>query len=291
MNQITSFIDQLLQYPYLQNAMVAAVLVGIICGMIGSFIIMRGMALMGDAISHAVLPGVVIAYMLGASFFVGAVFTGVLTALLIGFISQNSRIKEDSSIGIMFTAMFALGIVMITGMSGTGVDLWHILFGNVLAVSRQDVWISLGIGITVLVLILLFYRPLLLTTFDPVMAKASGLPVKGIHYLLMLLLSLVTVASLQTVGIILVVAMLITPASTAYLLTDRFSLMIFLSSLFGVIAAVTGLYFSVIYDVSSGASIVLASSFLFLLAFLFAPKRGLVIRWIQDFKPDSAKVS
>lgn len=291
MNQILFFIDQLIQYPYLQHAMVAAVLVGIICGMIGSFIIMRGMALMGDAISHAVLPGVVIAYMLGASFFVGAVFTGVLTALLIGFISQNSRIKEDSSIGIMFTAMFALGIVMITGMSGTGVDLWHILFGNVLAVSRQDVWISLGIGIFVLVLILLFYRPLLLTTFDPVMAKAAGLPVKGIHYLLMLLLSLVTVASLQTVGIILVVAMLITPASTAYLLTDRFSLMIALSSVFGVIAAVSGLYFSVIYDVSSGASIVLASSFLFLLAFLFAPKRGLVIRWIQDLKPESANVS
>ncbi|ADH99838.1 metal ABC transporter permease [Salisediminibacterium selenitireducens] len=291
MNQILFFIDQLIHYPYLQHAMVAAILVGIICGMIGSFIIMRGMALMGDAISHAVLPGVVVAYMLGASFFVGAVFTGVLTALLIGFISQNSRIKEDSSIGIMFTAMFALGIVMITGMSGTGVDLWHILFGNVLAVSRQDVWISLGIGIFVLVLILLFYRPLLLTTFDPVMAKAAGLPVKGIHYLLMLLLSLVTVASLQTVGIILVVAMLITPASTAYLLTDRFSLMIALSSVFGVIAAVSGLYFSVIYDVSSGASIVLASSFLFLLAFLFAPKRGLVIRWIQDIKPESANVS
>lgn len=291
MNQILFFIDQLMNYPYLQNAMMAAILVGIICGMIGSFIIMRGMALMGDAISHAVLPGVVIAYMVGVSFFVGAVITGVLTALLIGFISQNSRVKEDSSIGIMFTAMFALGIVMITGMTGTSVDLWHILFGNVLAVSRGDVMISIGIGLVVLLMIILFYRPLLLTTFDPVMAKASGLPVKGIHYLLMLLLSLVTVASLQTVGIILVVAMLITPASTAYLLTDRFSIMIFLSSVFGVAAAITGLYFSVIYDVSSGASIVLASSFMFILAFFFAPKRGLLIRWIQDHKPDSAQAS
>ncbi|WP_246596226.1 metal ABC transporter permease [Bacillus alkalicola] len=265
-----------MRYPYLQNAMAAAVLVGVICGVIGCYIILRGMALMGDAISHAVLPGVVIAYMIGASFFIGAVITGVLTALAIGYISQNSRIKEDSAIGIMFTAMFALGIVMITGLQGTSVDLWHILFGNVLAVSKVDLWITLGIGIFVLIAVIIFYRPLLLSTFDETMAKSSGLPVKFIHYMLMLLLSLVTVASLQTVGIVLVVAMLITPGATAYLLTDRFPVMLILSALIGVISAVAGLFFSVIYDVASGASIVLVASVLFILALFFSPKQGII---------------
>lgn len=284
MENIESFIFQLMNYPYLQNALLAAVLVGIICGVIGCFIILRGMALMGDAISHAVLPGVVIAYMLGASFFIGAVITGVLTALAIGFISQNSRIKEDSAIGIMFTAMFALGVVLITALRGTSVDLWHILFGNVLAVSQMDLWITKGIGIFVLIAIVIFYRPLLLSTFDETMAKAAGLPVKKIHYLLMLLLSLVTVASLQTVGIILVVAMLITPGATAYLLTNRFSVMLVLSAVFGVASAVIGLYYSVIYDVSSGASIVLVASVFFAIAFFFAPKQGLVVKLIRSPK-------
>ncbi|MFD1635830.1 metal ABC transporter permease [Evansella tamaricis] len=279
--QISSFIDQLVRYQYLQNAMLAAILVGIICGVIGCFIILRGMALMGDAISHAVLPGVVIAYMLGASFFIGAVITGVLTALSIGYISQNSRIKEDSAIGIMFTAMFALGIVMITGLQGTSVDLWHILFGNVLAVSKVDLWITVGIGAFVLLAVVLFYRPLLLSTFDETMAKASGLPVKFIHYMLMLLLSLVTVASLQTVGIVLVVAMLITPGATAYLLTDRFPVMLLLSAFFGVVSAVAGIFFSVIYDVSSGASIVLVASILFLFALFFSPKQGIIPRMLR----------
>jgi manganese transport system permease protein len=284
---INSFIFQLMNYPYLQNALFAAVLVGIICGVIGCFIILRGMALMGDAISHAVLPGVVIAYMLGASFFVGAVITGVLTALAIGFISQNSRIKEDSAIGIMFTAMFAAGVVLITALQGTSVDLWHILFGNVLAVSRTDLYFTLGIGIFVLATIVIFYRPLLLSTFDETMAKATGLPVKWIHYMLMLLLSFVTVASLQTVGIILVVAMLITPGATAYLLTERFPVMLFLSAFFGVVSAVTGLFFSVIYDVSSGASIVLVASVLFIIAFFFAPKQGLVFKLIKKPKNEA----
>ncbi|WP_093048492.1 metal ABC transporter permease [Salipaludibacillus aurantiacus] len=287
MENINSFIFQLLNYPYLQNALFAAVLVGIICGVIGCFIILRGMALMGDAISHAVLPGVVIAYMLGASFFVGAVITGVLTALAIGFISQNSRIKEDSAIGIMFTAMFAAGVVLITALQGTSVDLWHILFGNVLAVSRTDLYFTLGIGIFVLGTIVIFYRPLLLSTFDETMAKATGLPVKWIHYMLMLLLSFVTVASLQTVGIILVVAMLITPGATAYLLTERFSVMLFLSAFFGVVSAVTGLFFSVIYDVSSGASIVLVASVLFAIAFFFAPKQGLVFKMLKKPKNET----
>ncbi len=282
MQQIMSFIDQVSRYQYLQNALIAAILVGVICGIIGCFIILRGMALMGDAISHAVLPGVVIAYMLGASFFIGAVITGVLTALGIGYISQNSRIKDDSAIGIMFTAMFAFGVVLNSSLRGTSVDLWHILFGNVLAVSRSDLWVTFGMSIFVILMVILFYRPLLLSTFDPTMAKATGLPVRFIHYMLMLLLSLVTVVSLQAVGIILVVAMLITPGATAYLLSNRLSVMLFLSAFFGVFSGVVGLYFSVIFDVSSGSTIVLIASLLFGLAFFFSPKQGVVWKMFRS---------
>lgn len=274
MENLAFFMDSLARYQYLQNAMTAGMLVGIICGIIGCFIILRGMALMGDAISHAVLPGVALAYMFGFSFFIGAVITGVLTALGIGYISQNSRIKDDTAIGIMFTAAFALGVVLISMRRGTGVDLWHILFGNVLAVSQSDLWMTLAIGLVVIAVVILFYKQLLLSTFDPVMAQAVGLPTKAIHYMLMILLSLVTVASLKTVGIVLVVAMLITPGATAYLLTDRLPVMLVLSAVIGVFSSVTGVYFSYIYDVATGAAIVLVASTVFALSFFFSPKQG-----------------
>lgn len=282
MDNLWMFFDALGKYQYLQNAMMAGILVGIICGVIGCFIILRGMALMGDAISHAVLPGVVIAYMLGFSFFIGAVVTGLLTALGIGYVSQNSKLKDDTAIGILFTAAFALGVVLITQIRGSGVDLWHILFGNVLAVSSSDLWMIISIGSLVLLCIALFYKQLLLSTFDPIMAKSIGLPTKLIHYLLMLLLSLVTVASLKTVGIILVVAMLITPGATAYLLTDRMPTMILLSSIFGVFSSVVGVYFSFIYDVATGASIVLVASTLFALSFFFSPKQGIITQHFRS---------
>lgn len=278
MENIMFFFDSLSNYQYLQNAVIAGVIVGIICGVIGCFIILRGMALMGDAISHAVLPGVVIAYFLGISFFIGAVVTGVLTALGIGYISQNSKLKHDTAIGIMFTATFALGVVMITMRRGTGVCLWHILFGNVLAVSKADLWMTTIIGAIVLICIFLFYKQLLLSTFDPTMAQAIGLPTKHIHYLLMLVLSLVTVASLQTVGIILVVAMLITPGATAYLLTNRLMVMLLLAAVFGVFSSVVGVYYSFVYDVATGASIVVVASILFAVCFLFSPKQGVIFQ-------------
>ncbi len=284
MGSIGYFIDSLYAYQYLQNAMIAAVLVGIVCGVIGCFIILRGMALMGDAISHAVLPGVAVAYMLGFSFFIGAVFTGVLTALGIGYISQNSRIKDDSAIGIMFTAAFALGVILITLRRGTGVDLWHILFGNVLAVSQADLWMTFWIGILVLISVFLFYKQLLLSTFDPVMAVAVGLPTRLIHYSLMLLLSLVTVASLKTVGIVLVVAMLVTPGSTAYLLTNRLPVMLFLAAVFGVFSSITGVYFSYIYDFATGASIVVVASILFALSFIYSHKQSFLTRFFRTGK-------
>ncbi|MFX3674023.1 MAG: metal ABC transporter permease [Paenisporosarcina sp.] len=282
-----NFINGIMEYEFLQKALTTSIMVGIICGVIGCFIILRGMALMGDAISHAVLPGVALSYMLGINFFFGAVFTGVLTALGIGFISQNSRIKNDVSIGVMFTAAFASGIILITFMKSS-TDLYHILFGNVLAVRPEEMWTTLIIGIIVLASIYLFYKELLVSSFDPTMAKAYGLPVRVIHYFLMTLLTLVTVASLQTVGIVLVVAMLITPASTAYLLTDRLWVMLYLSAGIGVLSSILGLYFSYTYNLASGATIVLVATFLFVLAFVFSPKQGLLWRTIKVYRKRDA---
>ncbi|WP_202080396.1 metal ABC transporter permease [Caldalkalibacillus salinus] len=276
--QLYLFADALVRYSWLQQALYASILVGIICGVVGCYIILRGMALMGDAISHAVLPGVAISYLLGTGFFIGAVVTGILTALGVGFVSRNTRVKEDSAIGIMFTAAFALGIVIINLMGSMEFDLYHILFGNVLGVSSVDLQFLFWIGVLVLVCVIVFYKSLLVSTFDPTMAKAVGIPTGWIHYLLMLLLSLVTVASLKAVGIILVVAMLITPAATAYLLTDRLSVMLWISSIVGVVSSVTGLVLSYILDVSSGASIVLVATFFFFLAMLFSPKQGILRR-------------
>ncbi|MGE8080620.1 metal ABC transporter permease [Peribacillus loiseleuriae] len=281
------FIHALLEYTFLQKALLTSVMVGIICGVIGCFIILRGMALMGDAISHAVLPGVAISYMLGINFFFGAVLTGVLTAVGIGYVSQNSRIKNDAAIGIIFTAFFAIGIILIS-LVKSSTDLYHILFGNVLAVRSSDMWITLIIGIIILAAVYAFYKELLVSSFDPTMSAAYGLPNRLIHYFLMTLLTMVTVASLQTVGVILVVAMLITPAATAYLLTNRLSVMIFMSAAFGAISAILGLFLSLIYNLASGAAIVLVSAFLFALAFIFSPKQGVLFRTIRARKAKSA---
>lgn len=281
------FYNDLMQYEFLQKALLTSVVVGIICGVIGSFIILRGLALMGDAISHAVLPGVAISYMLGINYFYGAVITGMLTAVGIGWVTQNSRIKSDSSIGIVFSAAFALGILLIA-KAQTATDLTQILFGNVLAVKSSDMWMTIIIAAIVLLVVVLFYKELLISTFDETMAKAYGLPTQLIHYVIMILLTMVTVASLQTVGVVLVVAMLITPASTAYLLTDRLSLMIVMAAFFGAASAFIGLYFSFIYNLSSGAIIVLAATGFFILAFLFSPKQGVLWRKIRTRRNRSA---
>lgn len=281
------FFQDLMTYGFLQKAFVTSIMVGIISGVIGSFIVLRGMALMGDAISHAVLPGVAISYMLGINFFYGAALTGILTALGIGVISQNSRIKNDSSIGIVFSAMFALGIILIT-MAQSAQDLTQILFGNVLSVRTSDMLITLVVGAIVLITVFIFYKELLISSFDETMAQAYGLRVRLIHYVLMFLLTLVTVASLQTVGVILVVAMLITPASTAYLLTNRLSTMIFLSAFLGAASSVVGLYLSFKYNLPSGPVIVLATTAIFVIVFLFSPKQGILWRMLQNNKSNAA---
>lgn len=271
------FIDALLTFTFLQRALVTAIIVGALCGVIGAFTVLRGLALMGDAISHAVLPGVAISYMLGISFFPGALVAGLATAGAIGFVSHRSRIKSDAAIGIVFTTMFALGVVLIS-RSPSSTDLTKILFGNLLAVRPADMWITIGIGAGVLAMVALFFKELQATSFDPVWSRAAGLPTTAMHYLLMALLTLVTVASLQTVGIILVVAMLIIPASTAYLLTKKLVSMVLLSALIGVLAALIGMAFSYVFNIPSGATIVLVSAVFFAAAFLFAPREGLARR-------------
>ncbi len=271
---ITNFIDGLIRYQFLQNALITSIIVGLISGIIGSFIVLRGMSLMGDAISHAVLPGVAASYMFGANYIFGASIFGILAALLIGFITQKSQLKNDTAIGVVFSSFFALGIIMIS-FAKSSTDLYHILFGNVLAVRDSDILITAVVGILVLLFVGVFYKELQITSFDPTMAQAYGLNVQFFHYALMFLLTLVAVSSLQTVGTILVIAMLITPAATAYLLKNHLPRMIGLASWFGILSSIIGLFFSYSYNLASGATIVLTAAGFFILAFLFSPKKGL----------------
>lgn len=278
-----NFLNDLMVYEFLQKALVTSVIVGIISGIIGSFIVLRGMALMGDAISHAVLPGVAISYILGINYFYGAVVFGVLTALSIGAINQKSRIKNDASIGIVFSAAFAIGIILIT-KAQSATDLTQILFGNLLHVRTSDMILTIITAVIVLIFVLLFYKELLVSSFDETMAEVYGLNTNLIHYGIMVLLTLVTVASLQTVGVILVVSMLITPASTAYLLTDRLSVMIVLASIFGALSSIIGLYFSYVNDLPSGPVIAVATTIIFLIVLLFSPKHGILIPYFKKKK-------
>ena len=272
---LNEFIQGLLDFQFLQNALITSVMVGISAGIIGSFIILRGMSLMGDAISHAVLPGVALSYMLGSSYIIGATIFGMASAALIGFVTKHSRLKNDTAIGIVFSAFFALGIILIS-FARSSTDLYHILFGNVLAVRDSDMFLTAAVLVIVLIAVPLFYKQLKLTSFAPTIAKSYGWNISAINYGLMFLLTLVAVTSLQTVGTILVIAMLITPAATAYQLTDKLLVMIVLSTVFGTLSSIVGLYFSYSYNLPSGAMVVMAAAMFFIVAFIFAPKKGLI---------------
>lgn len=274
---IAKFFEALFQYEFLQNALLTAVIVGVVSGVIGSFIILRGMSLMGDAISHAVLPGVAMSYMLGTSYIIGASVFGLMAAGLIEFVNQKSKLKTDTAIGIVFSSFFALGIIMIS-KADSSTNLTAILFGNVLSVTKHDILLTSIVGIGVLLFVGIFYKELQITSFDPTMAQAYGLNVKALHYALVFALTLVAVTSLQTIGTVLIVALLITPAATAYLLTNRLSIMILLSAIFGAVSAVIGLFFSYSFNYPSGATIVLTAAFFFMLSFIFSPKQGILYK-------------
>ena len=274
MSTIVDFFQAISRYEFLQSALITAIMVGIMSGIIGSFIILRGMSLMGDAISHSVLPGVAIAHMLGVNILLGASVFGILAAILIGFVSSHSKLKVDTAIGVVFSLFYALGFILIS-MAESSTNLHHILFGNILAVSGEDMITTVIVLGIVVMFVQIFYKELLVTSFDPVFAKTYGLNTQVLHYALMLILTLVTVSALQTVGIILVVAMLITPAATAYFWTDRLSTMLILSAIFGVISSICGLYLSYTFNWASGPAIVIIAAVMFLISFIFSPKQDL----------------
>ncbi|WRN17176.1 metal ABC transporter permease [Staphylococcus aureus] len=262
------FVEHLFTYQFLNRALITSIIVGLVCGTVGSLIVLRGLSLMGDAMSHAVLPGVALSFLFGIPMFVGALITGMIASIFIGYITSSSKTKPDAAIGISFTAFLASGIIIIS-LINTTTDLYHILFGNLLAITNSAFLTTIVIGSIVLILIIIFYRPLMISTFDPTFSRMSGLNTTLLHYFVMLLLSLVTVASIQTVGIILVVALLITPASTAFLISKKLYSMMIIASLISVISSIVGLYYSYIYNIPSGATIVLCTFVIYIITLFF----------------------
>jgi manganese/iron transport system permease protein len=264
-----------LSYPFMQRALIVAVLVGAVCAVLSCYLVLKGWSLMGDAISHAVLPGIVIAFALGLPLALGAFTAGLSCALLTGYLKENSRVKEDTVMGIVFSGMFGLGLVLFTKIE-TDQHLTHILFGNMLGVSVRDLVETALIAGGTLLVVLVRRRDLLLYCFDPNHARAIGLPVRMLHYGLLILLALTIVAALQAVGVILVVAMLVAPGAIAHLLTDRFERMLLIAAGVAIGSSVLGTIASFHLDGATGACIVLTQTAVFVLAFLFAPKRGLL---------------
>ena len=271
---LDSFITDPLTHDFMRKALFMSSLVAAVCGFLSSYLTLKGWALMGDAVSHSVMPGVVVAYALGLPFSLGAFIFGVGSVALIGFIKQKSRVKEDTVIGLVFTGFFALGIVLVSKIK-SNIDLHSILFGSPLGISLSDVKQTIFISLLVVILLSIFRKDLMLYCFDPRHAKTVGINVLFLHYLLLTCLSLAAVVGLQSVGIILVVAMLITPGATAYLLTDKFDNMTVISVLSAIISSLIGIYVSFWFDLETGGSIVLAQTFIFLFAFLFAPRYGI----------------
>ena len=271
-----------LTYEFMLRGLLASLMVGIICAVVGCYVVLRSMAFLGDAIAHAILPGVALAYLLQGNLIVGALIAAVAVALGIGFFSRQGTIKEDTAIGIIFAASLALGVALISTIRTYAVDLSHILFGNVLGVSVADLWLTAGLGLLVLATIALLYKEFLVISFDPILAATLRLPGELLRHVMLILLALTIVISLQTVGVGLVAAMLVTPAATAYLLTRRLPAMMALSALFGALSAVAGLYLSFYANIASGPAIVLVCTFFFLLAFLFSPQQGLFKRNLAD---------
>jgi len=277
-----------LRYPFMVRGMAAAVLVGLVCALVGTYMVLRGMAFLGDALAHSILPGIAIGYIVsnggrGPIFWWG-LGTGVLTALGIGALGKGAQVKQDTAIGIIFSGMFALGIALISTMRSYAVDLSHFLFGDVLGVSMTDLWLTAGLAVLVFAIVFVFYKEFLVLSFDPILAETLRFPSGFLHYLLLVLIALTIVVALQTVGIALMVAMLTTPAATAYLLTKRLAPMMGIAGAIGAISGIVGLYLSYYVSVASGAAIVLVCTAIFLLALLFSPRRGVVWGWLRSRK-------
>jgi ABC-type Mn2+/Zn2+ transport system permease subunit len=263
-----------ISYAFMQRSLLASLMVGILCAVIGCYVVLRGMAFMGDALAHAILPGVAISYLLHGNLLLGGLIAAVIVALGIGLLSRQGELKEDTAIGILFAAALALGVALISTIRTYAADLTHILFGNILGVSPGDLWLTAGLGGAVLLITLLLYKEFLVISFDPVLAATMRLPAERLRHLLLVLLAVTVVVSLKTVGVGLVTAMLVTPGATAYLLTRRLPAMMAVAAAIGAFSGVAGMYLSFYANIASGAAIVLTASAIFLLAFTLAPRRG-----------------
>jgi len=261
------FVLEPLQYAFMVRGLIAAVMVGIVCAVMGTYVVLRGMAFFGDALAHAILPGIAVGYLVGGGarepLFWWALVSAILSSLGIGAISRNTKIKEDTAIGIIFAGTFALGVALISTVRSYSVDLTHFLFGDVLGVRSSDLWLIAIFGGIVLMAIIAFYKEFMVLSFDPVLAVTLRLPVRLLELLLLVLIAVTIVVSLQTVGVALMVAMLVTPAATAYLLTKRLPVMMAIASIIAALSGVIGLYLSYYLSIASGAAIVLTCTAIF----------------------------
>jgi ABC-type Mn2+/Zn2+ transport system permease subunit len=275
---VVGFFTDPLAYGFMQRGLVAAILVGIVCAVMGTFVVLKGLAFIGDAVSHASFPGVVIAFIAGVPIYLGGAIAAVGTALTIGYVSRRSRLRLDTSIGVIFAGAFALGVLLYSTIDSYTGDLLGYLLGNILGIGPGDLVQVAILGIVVVAIILAIRKELLYATFDPLGAAASGLPVSTLEYLLLGLLGVTIIVSIQAVGIILVVAMLVTPAATAQLVVIRFERLMALAVALAAIAAVVGLYGSFYLNVASGPAIVMVETAFFVIALALGPRTGLLSR-------------
>jgi manganese/iron transport system permease protein len=273
LSPLLAWLVEPLGYPFMVRGLGASLTVGIVCPVLGTYVVLRGMAFFGDALAHIILPGVVIAYLLGLPLVSGALVVGVLAALGVGAISRRTDIKEDAAIGVVFAGAFALGIALLSAQRSYAVDLAHILFGNLLGVSDADLVLTAVLGATVLLTVLAFYKEFLVLSFDPLLAVTLRLPAGFLQSLLLVLIAVVIVVSIQSVGVALVLAMLVTPAAAAYLVTRRLPSMMGVAAGIGAVSAVVGLYASYYLNIASGPAIVLAETAIFAAVFLFRGRR------------------
>ena len=281
---------ELLNMDFFLRALITSSMVGLMCGILGAFLVLRNMSLIGDALSHSVLPGIFFAFVIVQSynslaFFIGSSIAGLVAALSISWIQQNMTTKNDAAIGIVYTCLFSIGVIGISWLQhadGVHIDLKDFLFGNVLGIANVDIYLTFAVMIFTIISITLFYRQLFVSTFQETIAQTMGIPTKFLHYFLLLILSFVVVASLKAVGVILVVAMLVTPASTALLLSNKMKNVIILSALLGLLAAILGLFASVVFDFPPGPTMAVVSALIYFVAVLFSPEHGVIFKFFRE---------
>jgi len=282
MNALLNLILTPLNYPFMVRGLLAALMVGVVCATVGTYVVLRGMAFFGDALAHAILPGVAVGYLVGGGarepLFWWGLAAAVVSSIGIGTITKGAQVREDTAIGIVFASMFALGIAMISTVRSYTVDLTHFLFGDVLGVSSADLWLILIFGGLIVLSVLVFYKEFLVLSFDPLLAATLRLPARWLEYFLLVLIAVAIVVSLQTVGVALMVAMLVTPAAAAFLLTRRLPVMMILAAAIASASGVIGLYISYYLGVASGAAIVLTSTVFFSLAWLARTLKSAMLR-------------